>query len=237
MTPTRALALFAHPDDESLLAAGTLAAWAADGVRVTVVSATRGEHGSANGHGALAPDELGRLRERELAEACTILGTGSRVLDFEDGMLASLDPDQLAGSFERVLADERPDVLVTFGPEGLYWHPDHVAVHEAALAAVDAMPRARRPRTQFATMPAGHLDALVEDLAARSEPTDLWGLEPAAFGAPPETIVETVDVRPQLALKLRALRAHRTQIAPGHLFHSLPDDLAEAYLGREFFAA
>ena len=213
MRAQRLLAVFAHPDDETLLAGGTLAASAARGVEVSVISA------SAEGE-----------RAAELQAACRVLGvTAAESLDLPDGSLEDCR-EQLDAGVQAVLARRDPDVVITFGPEGLYWHPDHIAVHESVVAAANGRP------VSFATMPEGHLSDLIAELGARGLPTDVWGLEPAAFGAPPESIDERRDVRSFLDAKLRALKAHGSQFAEGHALRALPQDLAERYLGWEFFA-
>jgi LmbE family N-acetylglucosaminyl deacetylase len=70
---------------------------------------------------------------------------------------------------------------------------------------------------------------------ARGLPEDLWGIAPDAFGAPAESITISLDVRPFLPAKLSALRGYASQLGPGHLLSTLPDDLAEEFLGREYF--
>jgi hypothetical protein len=79
---------------------------------------------------------------------------------------------------------------------------------------------------------AGGLAAAV---AERGLPADLWGLRPGEFGVPAARITTVLDVRKFLAPKLLALRSHRTQLPPEHLFQVIPVDLAEEFLGREYF--
>jgi LmbE family N-acetylglucosaminyl deacetylase len=122
---------------------------------------------------------------------------------------------------------------VTFGPEGLYWHADHLAVHEAVNAVADRLPEP--VERLYATVPAGAIEAFVEEAHARGLRTDLWGLEPAAFGAPSESITTIVDVRAHLDRKLAAIRRYASQFPSGHLLHRLPPDVAERHLGREYF--
>jgi LmbE family N-acetylglucosaminyl deacetylase len=237
MTTGRLLAVFAHPDDECILAGGTLAACAAAGREVIVVSATRGEQGPI-AHPSLATREsLGAVRERELRAAADALGLAAvECLDYPDGQLKWLDPVRIQEDLARRLRHLRPDAVITFGPEGLYWHGDHVAIHRFMMAALDSLSgEGSAPWVYHATWPEGRMRALVSALAERGVAADLWGLHPEQFGAPVGSITTVLDVRPFLASKLRALRCHRTQLPPDHLFHVIPDDLAEEFLGGEYF--
>jgi N-acetyl-1-D-myo-inositol-2-amino-2-deoxy-alpha-D-glucopyranoside deacetylase len=223
------LAVFAHPDDESLLAGGTLAACAAGGRRVAVVSMTHGERGPG------APSGLGEVREAELQAAARALGVATaKCLDYPDGELGGVDEDEAAQTLARLLERNRPEAVISFSEEGLYWHPDHLAVSRLLAAAVELVSPA--PEWVYgATWPEGHAERLVALMRARGLETDMWGLEPAAFGAPKDPITNSLDVRAFLPAKLAALQAYASQIGPGHLLSALPHDLAEEFLGREFF--
>ena len=226
--PGGVLAVFAHPDDESLLAGGALAACAAAGHRVAIVSMTRGERGPGSRPG------LGEVREAELQAAARALGaTVAECLDFPDGELAGVDANEAAQALARLLERERPSVVISFSEEGLYWHPDHLAVSRWLAAALEL---ADPPEWVYgATWPEGHAARLVTLARARGLASDLWGLEPDAFGAPKGMIASRLDVTAFLPAKLAALRAYESQIGPDHVLSSLPEDLAEEFLGREFF--
>jgi LmbE family N-acetylglucosaminyl deacetylase len=132
------MGILAHPDDESLALGGALAHYAAEGVDVSLVVATRGEYGwfgiPEDYPGPLA---LGRLRERELRKACAMLGVSRLdMLDYIDGELDQASSAEMIASLVRLLRQVRPQVVVTFGPEGLYGHPDHIAISQFATAAV-----------------------------------------------------------------------------------------------------
>jgi LmbE family N-acetylglucosaminyl deacetylase len=237
MNPARLLAVFAHPDDESLVAGGTLAACSAAGVEVRVVSVTHGEEGPIADLSLATRETLGAVRASELRAAADALGVRAvECLAYPDGALRWSDAGRLRDDLAGRIRDWRPDAVVTFGPEGLYWHFDHVAVHRAATAALDAVTgEGYAPYVYYATWPDGLAESLVSAAAGRGRPADLWGLSPACFGAPAATITTVADVRPFLAAKLRALRSHRTQLEPDHLLLALPDDLAREFLGREYF--
>lgn len=134
----RLMCVLAHPDDESLGVGGTLARYAAEGVATSLVMATRGERGWT-GDPAANPglSALGTLRAAELQAAARVLGLG-RVdfLDYVDGELDQAEPAEVIGKIAACLRAVRPQVVVTFGPEGGYGHPDHIAICQFTTAAV-----------------------------------------------------------------------------------------------------
>jgi LmbE family N-acetylglucosaminyl deacetylase len=231
------LAVFAHPDDESLLAGGVLAACAAAGRRVAIVSMTRGERGPTELPGFTDRRALGDIREGELLAAARALGASSaECLEYPDGELAGADEEQAARRLAGLLERERPEVVISFSDEGLYWHPDHLAVTRFLNAALELLGSGGAGAWLYgATWPEGHAGRLVSLMRARGLSADLWGLEPDAFGAPSHSITISPDVRPFLPAKLAALRGYASQIGPSHLLSALPDDLAEEFLGREYF--
>jgi LmbE family N-acetylglucosaminyl deacetylase len=135
--PLKLMCLFAHPDDESLGTGGILAKYSAEGVETYVVTATRGEYGW---HGLPDPDPgpeaFGRYRETELRAATAVLGVRDlTVLDYVDGNLDQADPAEVQGLLAAQLRRVRPQVVVTFGPDGSYGHPDHIAICQFATGA------------------------------------------------------------------------------------------------------
>lgn len=134
--PLRLLGVFAHPDDETFCAAGTLARAVAAGAEVLIVSATRGQAGQIRDAAVATRRTLGQVREQELGLACRRLGVQhSLCLDFVDGTLSELDPSILTAEVVRIIRTFRPDILITFDPSGDYGHPDHIAVSAAATEA------------------------------------------------------------------------------------------------------
>lgn len=237
MTSGRLLAVFAHPDDESLLAGATLAACACSGASVKVLCATRGEEGPISSPELATRRTLGMVREAELNEAARVLGVAEvECLGYADGGLSDCDPADLQRDIAREIVRWRPDAVLTFGPEGLYQHADHVAVHRSTCDALDGLAAdVSPPSLYYATWPVGWVDDLIAALATRGLPADLWGHHCDEFGAPADSITTTVDVRKFAVSKLAALRCHRTQFGPGHLVSIVPDDLAEGFFGTEFF--
>jgi len=136
--PPRILAVFAHPDDESICAGGTLAKYAAEGAEIMVVSATRGDAGQIHDAGAAPRRTLGRIREQELRLACRRLGIRHvACLDYGDGTLDRLAPQLLARHITQLIRSFRPAIVLTFGPDGAYGHPDHIAIGAATTVACD----------------------------------------------------------------------------------------------------
>ena len=131
------LGIFAHPDDESLACGGTLARLADAGCRVIVVCASHGEAGSISDP-ALVPDgDLGGVRVRELRDAAAVLGVADViVLDHPDGDLRWDDVPELHAEIVALIQRYRPDAVITFAEDGLYWHLDHIGVHERTYTAV-----------------------------------------------------------------------------------------------------
>ncbi len=232
------LAVFAHPDDESLACGGTLARAADAGARIVLLCASRGERGSVSDP-ALVPDgDLGRVRAGELRDAAAVLGVAEViVLDHPDGDLHWADADVFHDEIVSALKCYRPDAVITFDEDGLYWHLDHVGVHERTMAAVASLGR-DAPPLYLATMPSGVMRAVVEAAHAKgSAPSDtsFWGISPDAFGVETEPPTFVVDVRNWVGRKLAALRCHRTQMGPHNPFVWIDEAEARRWLGLEPF--
>jgi len=135
----RLTCISAHPDDESLGFGGVLARYAAEGVEVSLVVATRGERGRYGDGTKPNPglDALGKIREAELRAAADALGVRHvRFLDYVDGDLDRADAEEAAGRIAAFVRELQPDVVLTFDPYGVYGHPDHVAICQLTLAGV-----------------------------------------------------------------------------------------------------
>ena len=134
--PLRLLGIFAHPDDETLCAGGTLAKYASSGAEVRVVSLTKGGAGQIRDASAATRATLTAVRAKELDAAGKELGlTETRCLDYVDGELSRVDSRALVRLATGLLDEVQPDVVVTFAPDGFSGHPDHVAVGAAVTAA------------------------------------------------------------------------------------------------------
>ena len=225
------LVVVAHPDDESIACGATIARAAAAGVRVIVVSLTRGEAGPSAGE--RGPDALAATRWRELQAAAVRLGAaGVAACGHADGLLPWTDPALVIADISALIEAAAPAVVVTFGADGLYWHPDHVAVHERTTEAVRRLgPRA--PALFYVTMPPGQMQALVDaDPAHRPAVPGLD--DAAAFGADALAPTLVIPAGPFARTKLAAIRCHASQLAAS-AFAGLPDDDAPAVLAVEHF--
>ena len=147
----RLLAVLAHPDDEVFGLGGTLALYAAKGVQVDLVCATRGEVGEIADGAQATQETLGQVRENELRCSAAVLGINEVIfLDHRDSGMAGTAENEDPRAFTNVQADEivprlvrimrqiRPHVIITFDPDGGYGHPDHIAIHRHTLAAYEA---------------------------------------------------------------------------------------------------
>lgn len=230
------LAIFAHPDDESIACGGTLARLADAGARVALVCATRGERGGQTG--PVRDDELALLRVREMRDAAQALGICEvLLLDHPDGELRWRDVPEFHAEIVSLVRRYSPELVISFGADGLYWHVDHIGTYERTLTALLALGDSAPP-FYGVTMPRGIMRPVVESARKRGWTAPVkgfWSLEPDAFGlhAEPPTVV--VDVRPWVARKLSAILCHRTQMGSGHPFDQIPPSDAERWLGTEHF--
>lgn len=138
--PLKLLCVLAHPDDESLGTGGILARYAAEGVETSLVTATRGERGwQGDPRENPGMTALGAIREGELRAAAHALGIQRvELLPYIDGELDQVDPAEVIGAIAGHLRRIRPHVVVTFGPDGAYGHPDHIAISQYTTAALVA---------------------------------------------------------------------------------------------------
>lgn len=145
--PLRVLGVFAHPDDETLCAGGTLAKYAGAGAEVHVVSLTKGGAGQIRDASAATRATLTAVRATELDAAGIELGLAqTRCLDYSDGELSGIDGRRLVGLASQLLNEIQPDVVITFAPDGFSGHPDHIAVGAAVTAACYEMRSTRSIR-------------------------------------------------------------------------------------------
>jgi LmbE family N-acetylglucosaminyl deacetylase len=230
------LAVFAHPDDESLACGGTLARLASEGFRVIVVSATHGERGGPID--TRKDHELGQARALEIREAAAALRVSEVLIgDYPDGDLRWDHVAEFHAELVTLMRHHRPAAVITFGDDGLYWHMDHVGVHERTTSAVRAL-GIDGPPLYYVTMPTGVMTEIVSTARQRGwvpPERGFWSLQPEAFGicARPATI--TVDVANWVPSKLAAILCHRSQMVDGHPFAGLCEADARRLLGVEHF--
>lgn len=237
----------AHPDDESIATGGTMAKAAADGHRVVLVVATRGEQGEPV-PGVLAEGE--QLWERRVVEtqrSADILGVARvEFLGYEDsGMMGEptndepacfwqADVDEAAERLAVILREERADVLTVYDDHGGYGHPDHIQVHRvgiraATLAGVSHVFEGTMNRTRIREMTrAARASGEVDDMP------DVDGAQ-AEFGTEEVGITHCIDVHDFVDHKLESMKAHASQIGPEHFFLTMASDVFALAFGSEWF--
>ncbi len=240
----RALALFAHPDDETFGIGGTLARAVQEGWSVTAVSATRGEVGEIADPALATPETLGERREAELRAACGELGFSDvRFLGYRDSGMAgtadnadprayaNADAEEVTVRLADIIREIQPDAVFTFDEQGGYGHPDHMAVHRHAVGAFG---RAAPPgaRLWFSAIPRSVLRQWAEEMR-RNDIQGLMTSLDAEAGVPDEDITAAVNVTPWLDAKRRAIAAHATQLPDW--MRALPEERRAEMFSREHF--
>ena len=237
----------AHPDDEAIPTAGTLAKAAKDGHRVVLVFGTKGEHGEVEDGFLAAGESLAERRVQETHRSAEILGA-SRVefLGYVDsGMMGTPENDapdsfwqadigEAAGRLAKILTEEKADVLTIYDDHGVYGHPDHIQVYRVGVRAAEL---AGTPRVYEST---ANRDAIRNGLLeARDMGVELPGdLDPEAFsefGVTEGQITTVIDVSDFLEVKKAAMRAHASQIAETSFFLSTPDEFFARAFGEEWY--
>lgn len=251
----RLMAIFAHPDDETFGVAGTMFRAVNRGYPVAVVSATRGEAGEIADPALATRENLGQVRERELRAACAAVGVSDvSFLDYIDGQLAAADPTEATGRVVRVIRRFRPDVVVTFAANGLYGHPDHMAIHRLVVAAIPLAAESAAYPEQFAAglephrvakvyfqgAPREELQKIRAQAQARGEDFIPGGnaatIPVEDMGTPWAQITTRVTLTDaEFRAKVLAMRAHATQLAPTSPFAQADESAVRAFAGTEFF--
>ena len=199
------LSIWAHPDDETYLCAGIMAAARDLGQRVVCASATAGERGTDDPESWPAA-RLGRVRRWEAAAAMAVLGVVEHhVRGLPDGALAEHDAEGIAW-VSSLIDDSAPDTILTFGPDGMTYHPDHVAVHRWVTEVWHR--RGCRGRLLYATTTREHLERFREEV----EQWNMYMSDERPLGVPAASLALHVQLDgPLLDRKLTALRALATQ--------------------------
>ena len=212
------LVVFAHPDDETFRSGGTLALLRGAEVRVHLLTATRGEAGSCGDPPLCTLEALPAQRERELRCACAALGIAPpHLLDYINGHLAGADPEVVTAQILAAIGETGAHVLLSFGPDGLSGHPDHLAIGRCAAVAFH---RAEKVAALYTVaVPASLADAL-----------DLRQLQ----AVPDADIALAVDVSAAWEAKLAAMRCHATQLASSPLMQA-PVERQRRFFGTEHF--
>ncbi len=236
----------AHPDDESIATAGTMALAASQGHRVVLVVATRGELGEPV-PGVLAEGEqLGVRRSAETHASAAVLGA-QRVefLGYVDsGMMGEptndppycfwqADVEHAARRLATILEEEQPDVLTIYDDNGGYGHPDHIQVHRVGRRAAEL---AGVPMVVQSTMNRDAMRRWAAAAQARAEAIEGPDVaENDNFGKPEEVITHFVDASSELITKRQAMRSHPSQMSAEHFLLAMPDEAFAVGLGTEWY--
>ncbi|OGO41544.1 MAG: hypothetical protein A2W36_01495 [Chloroflexi bacterium RBG_16_58_14] len=251
------LAIFAHPDDEAFGTGGSLAAYARAGARVVLACATRGEVGEISDPSLATPETLGQVRENELRCAAETMGIAEvAFLDYRDsGMdgtpenqhpeaFINAPTEQVVGKLVSILRRVRPQVVVTFEPNGGYGHPDHIAIHHHTVRAFHLAadptyaPGIGAPwqtqRLFYTALTRSFFKALRDSLQrAGVDPQELERYE--GRGWPDEQVNVTLDISQTVDEKWEAFNCHRTQFGPQSLMRRLPEETVKRLISFEHY--
>lgn len=243
------MCVLAHPDDESLAMGGTLAKYASQGVETSLVLATRGEHGWYGLPEAYPGEQaLGGRRAQEVRKACNILGVSRLAfLDYIDGELDQADEAEVTAKLVRILRVLRPHVVVTFGPDGLYGHPDHIAISQFTTSAVVCAADANYPlvgpfaphcvsKLYYRAATSSWLDTYMPifgELVMRIE-----GQERRALPWIDWAITTRLDTSTSWRQVWQAVLCHYSQLPPEHVLRNISEDTQKRLWGsQEYYRA
>lgn len=246
---TTLLLVHAHPDDECIATGGVMLRAHHEGIRVVLLTATRGEEGDIhNMDAASVRPQLGEVRTEELMRSCAILGVDRHeFLGYRDsgmsGAPSNADPrafhmaplGEAAERVAKVMREERPDVVVTYTPDGTYWHLDHVKAHLAMFAALDLLGAEGWSPAKAYVHAVPRSAVLHIERRARDAGADLPIEVGQIVGIPDDEITTDVDVSAFLEQKRAAFLAHRSQYETDSPFSTIAAQIFEATLGTERF--
>jgi len=247
----RLMAVLAHPDDESLGFGGTLARYSAEEVETYLVTATRGERGRFfSPHRKAEPAEIGRVREAELRAAAAVLGIREVfVLGYPDGAVDQIDAAAAIAAIVRHIRRVRPHVVVTFGPDGAYGHPDHIAISQFTTAAIVCASNAGYDAGDGSPgdWSSAHRVAKLYNLAWRN---DKWETYQAAFRKltsmvdgvarqanpwPDWAVTTELETASYWPVVWKAVRCHQTQMSMYEQLEQLSEAQQRALWGSQEF--
>jgi N-acetyl-1-D-myo-inositol-2-amino-2-deoxy-alpha-D-glucopyranoside deacetylase len=244
------LLVHAHPDDEAISTGGVMMKARADGHRVVLVTATRGEVGEIhNMDEKAARPRLAEVRTQELENAARILGVNrGEFLGYRDsGMVGTADNEnpssfhqaplnEAATRLAAILREEKPEVVVTYAEDGIYGHPDHIKAHFVTDAALDAMLRSSAPWTPkklyYIAIPRSLMQKFMEQMP---EEARQQGNGMTIVGTPDELVTTKVDVGEFVDRKRAAFAAHVSQNDPNSWFATMADQIYRLVFGTEYY--
>jgi len=246
------LLVHAHPDDEAISTGGVMLKARAEGHRVVLVTATRGEVGEIyNMDEASSRPRLGEIREKELEDAARILGVNrGEFLGYRDsGMAGTSDNqnpasfhqaplDEAVGKLTKILREERPEVIITYAEDGTYGHPDHIKAHHVTNAALDQMLRASESWTPkkvyYTAIPRSLMQAFMDQLPEEAKQQQQQSTIQIT-GTPDELVTTAVDVSDFIDRKKHAFQAHVSQNDPNSWFATMQDQIFRVAFGTEHY--
>ncbi len=227
------LVVLSHPDDESMGTGGLILRHTRQGIDVNLICLTRGEEGWAGKPPGARKEELPRIRTAELEAAATALGISNcQLWDYPDGGVEASDQHQITERIREQIARLMPSVVVGWGPDGAYGHPDHIATGRCTDAAVASIPEAQRPA----------LYHMAVDAAGAEFYRAVLELSGQDAGSLPLVVQDHVDLVLELSadevqMKLRAIDCHQSQLETWRVeIRKHPKLLQDGY-GREAYIA
>ena len=234
------MCVLAHPDDESLGTGGTLAKYAAEGVETYVLTATRGERGRfLEGVERPAPEVVGATREAELHAAVKELGVReTTLLGFPDGGLDAVDPAQVQNVIAGHLRRVRPHVVITFGPEGAYGHPDHIAISQFTTSAIVRAANSDYAVSKLYYIAWSEATWAAYQAALKKLTTMVDGVERQVIPTPEWEVTTRLDTSSVWPSVWRAVQCHRTQMSIFKNLGTLPPEHHRSLWGvNEYYRA
>jgi LmbE family N-acetylglucosaminyl deacetylase len=233
----RLMCVLAHPDDESLGTGGTLAKCAAEGIHTSLVTATCGERGRF-GDAATSPGPhvVGPAREAELAAAARELGVADvTLLRYPDGALDAVGPSDPIARITEQLERVKPHVVITFGADGAYGHPDHIAISQLTTAAIASADH-RVSKLYYIAWSAAKWTAYQAALRRLVSVVD--GEERQVVPWPDWAITTVIDTATVWPTVWRAVSCHKTQMSIYRKLAELSDEHQRMLWGtQEFYRA
>lgn len=221
------LVVLAHPDDETYRVGGTLARLSRQDVQVWVLCATRGEAGIPG----LASAQAGQVREAEIRCACRTLGIEPpHFLSYRDNTLAQIDQQQAIEHVVNAISELSPQVLLTWPPNGVSGHPDHIAVSQWTREAFEQV---ADPARHKAARPGPHAAAALYYIVVPDSVARAVGLT-HLHTMPDEAVTLAIDVSMVWETKMAAIRCHRSQMESSPILEA-PQDKQRLFLGTEHF--
>jgi LmbE family N-acetylglucosaminyl deacetylase len=244
MTDLKLLAIFAHPDDESMGMGATLAKYSAEEVVTTLVCATRGERGWFGPEEQNpGPGALGQIREAELRHAAETLGMRAvHFLDYIDGDLDKANHAEAISKIVMYIRQTKPHVIVTFPPDGNYGHPDHIAIGQftqaAIVCAADAsyvdpqnLPAHRVSKLYYMVDAENFINFIAPFMGDMSFLVDNQLRGEVAWK---EWMVTTrIETSAHCVVALRAIKCHESQLATIGALIELPEEMAAQVLALQ----